>query len=195
MQGRRGWACCTRAALGAADTEAPLQEHGSLLPPVHPFQGPQPACTLPTGPVCLWRRRGHAPCPQRPCAGPHSPHAPCPQVLFVEAPWVFQPAWAIIQPLMRKYAALVGGAPAATAGAAACGSCVVAGEALGCRSPPCLCLCRAPAVKSVLCACTHSISSKLMPAVKSETVVVTASVVCSSLCQAPCGRHRHSHHL
>jgi len=29
------------------------------------------------------------------------------QVLFVDAPWVFQPAWAIIQPLMRKYAALV----------------------------------------------------------------------------------------
>ncbi|KAJ9519999.1 hypothetical protein QJQ45_014725 [Haematococcus lacustris] len=30
------------------------------------------------------------------------------QVLFVEAPWMFQPAWAAIQPLMRKYAALVG---------------------------------------------------------------------------------------
>ncbi|GFH29899.1 CRAL-TRIO domain-containing protein [Haematococcus lacustris] len=29
------------------------------------------------------------------------------QVLFVEAPWMFQPAWAAIQPLMRKYAALV----------------------------------------------------------------------------------------
>lgn len=29
------------------------------------------------------------------------------QVLFVDAPWVFQPAWAAIQPLMRKYAALV----------------------------------------------------------------------------------------
>lgn len=29
------------------------------------------------------------------------------QVLFVDAPWVFQPAWAVIKPLMRKYAALV----------------------------------------------------------------------------------------
>lgn len=29
------------------------------------------------------------------------------QVLFVDAPWVFQPAWAAIKPLMRKYAALV----------------------------------------------------------------------------------------
>jgi hypothetical protein len=29
------------------------------------------------------------------------------QVLFVDAPWVFQPAWQIIKPLMRKYAALV----------------------------------------------------------------------------------------
>ncbi|KAF5839314.1 CRAL-TRIO domain-containing protein [Dunaliella salina] len=29
------------------------------------------------------------------------------QVLFVDAPWAFKPAWAIIQPLMRKYAALV----------------------------------------------------------------------------------------
>jgi hypothetical protein len=32
----------------------------------------------------------------------------CTQVLFVEAPWVFQPAWQVIKPLMRKYAALVG---------------------------------------------------------------------------------------
>jgi hypothetical protein len=31
----------------------------------------------------------------------------CLQVLFVEAPWVFQPAWQVIKPLMRKYAALV----------------------------------------------------------------------------------------
>jgi len=29
------------------------------------------------------------------------------QVLFVEAPWVFNPAWQVIRPLMRKYAALV----------------------------------------------------------------------------------------
>ncbi|KAG2449598.1 hypothetical protein HYH02_005131 [Chlamydomonas schloesseri] len=29
------------------------------------------------------------------------------QVLFVEAPWVFFPAWEVIKPLMRKYAALV----------------------------------------------------------------------------------------
>jgi hypothetical protein len=29
------------------------------------------------------------------------------QVLFVDAPWVFQPAWQVIKPLMRKYAALV----------------------------------------------------------------------------------------
>lgn len=29
------------------------------------------------------------------------------QVLFVEAPWVFGPAWEVIRPLMRKYAALV----------------------------------------------------------------------------------------
>jgi len=29
------------------------------------------------------------------------------QVLLVDAPWVFQPAWAVIKPLMRKYAALV----------------------------------------------------------------------------------------
>lgn len=29
------------------------------------------------------------------------------QVLFVEAPWVFYPAWEVIKPLMRKYAALV----------------------------------------------------------------------------------------
>ncbi|GIL66802.1 hypothetical protein Vafri_20305 [Volvox africanus] len=29
------------------------------------------------------------------------------QVLFVEAPWVFFPAWEIIKPLMRKYASLV----------------------------------------------------------------------------------------
>lgn len=29
------------------------------------------------------------------------------QVLFVDAPWVFFPAWEVIKPLMRKYAALV----------------------------------------------------------------------------------------
>ncbi|KXZ47547.1 hypothetical protein GPECTOR_34g706 [Gonium pectorale] len=29
------------------------------------------------------------------------------QVLFVEAPWVFFPAWEVIKPLMRKYSALV----------------------------------------------------------------------------------------
>lgn len=29
------------------------------------------------------------------------------QVLFVEAPWVFLPAWEVIKPAMRKYAALV----------------------------------------------------------------------------------------
>ncbi|KAG1673571.1 hypothetical protein FOA52_003871 [Chlamydomonas sp. UWO 241] len=29
------------------------------------------------------------------------------QVLFVDAPWVFGPAWEVIRPLMRKYAALV----------------------------------------------------------------------------------------
>ena len=29
------------------------------------------------------------------------------QVLMVEAPWVFGPAWEVIRPLMRKYAALV----------------------------------------------------------------------------------------
>lgn len=29
------------------------------------------------------------------------------QVLLVEAPWVFGPAWELIKPLMRKYAALV----------------------------------------------------------------------------------------
>jgi hypothetical protein len=29
------------------------------------------------------------------------------QVLFVDAPWVFYPAWEVIRPLMRKYAALV----------------------------------------------------------------------------------------
>ena len=29
------------------------------------------------------------------------------QVLFVEAPWVFLPAWEVVKPLMRKYAALV----------------------------------------------------------------------------------------
>ncbi len=29
------------------------------------------------------------------------------QVLFVDAPWVFQPAWQVIKPLMRKYSALV----------------------------------------------------------------------------------------
>lgn len=26
---------------------------------------------------------------------------------MVDAPWVFQPAWEVIRPLMRKYAALV----------------------------------------------------------------------------------------
>ena len=31
------------------------------------------------------------------------------QVLLVEAPWVFGPAWEVIRPLMRKYAALVRG--------------------------------------------------------------------------------------
>lgn len=29
------------------------------------------------------------------------------QVLFVDAPWVFQPAWQVVKPLMRKYAKLV----------------------------------------------------------------------------------------
>jgi len=29
------------------------------------------------------------------------------QVLLVDAPWVFAPAWEVIRPLMRKYAALV----------------------------------------------------------------------------------------
>lgn len=29
------------------------------------------------------------------------------QVLMVDAPWVFQPAWQVIRPLLRKYAALV----------------------------------------------------------------------------------------
>ncbi len=29
------------------------------------------------------------------------------QVLLVEAPWVFRPAWEVIRPLLRKYAALV----------------------------------------------------------------------------------------
>jgi len=29
------------------------------------------------------------------------------QVLFVDAPWVFLPAWEVVKPLMRKYAALV----------------------------------------------------------------------------------------
>jgi hypothetical protein len=33
------------------------------------------------------------------------------QVLFVDAPWVFQPAWQVIKPLMRKYAALVSSGP------------------------------------------------------------------------------------
>ena len=31
------------------------------------------------------------------------------QVLLVDAPWVFGPAWEVIRPLMRKYAALVRG--------------------------------------------------------------------------------------
>lgn len=29
------------------------------------------------------------------------------QVLFVEAPWIFQPAWEVVKPWLRKYAALV----------------------------------------------------------------------------------------
>jgi len=29
------------------------------------------------------------------------------QVLLVDAPWIFQPAWAVIKPLLRKYSALV----------------------------------------------------------------------------------------
>lgn len=29
------------------------------------------------------------------------------QVLMVEAPWVFTPAWEVIKPLLRKYKALV----------------------------------------------------------------------------------------
>lgn len=29
------------------------------------------------------------------------------QVLMVDAPWVFQPPWQLIKPLLRKYAALV----------------------------------------------------------------------------------------
>ncbi|KAI8470161.1 MAG: CRAL-TRIO domain-containing protein [Monoraphidium minutum] len=29
------------------------------------------------------------------------------QVLMVDAPWIFQPSWAVIKPLLRKYAALV----------------------------------------------------------------------------------------
>jgi hypothetical protein len=29
------------------------------------------------------------------------------QVLFVDAPWIFKGPWAVIRPLMRKYAALV----------------------------------------------------------------------------------------
>ncbi len=32
------------------------------------------------------------------------------QVLFVDAPWVFYPAWEVIKPLMRKYKALVSAA-------------------------------------------------------------------------------------
>lgn len=32
------------------------------------------------------------------------------QVLFVDAPWVFYPAWEVIKPAMRKYAALVSSA-------------------------------------------------------------------------------------
>lgn len=33
------------------------------------------------------------------------------QVLFVDAPWVFYPAWEVIKPLMRKYKALVSATP------------------------------------------------------------------------------------
>lgn len=29
------------------------------------------------------------------------------QVLFVQAPWVFRPGWALVKPLLRKYAQLV----------------------------------------------------------------------------------------
>ncbi|KIZ00867.1 Phosphatidylinositol transfer protein CSR1 [Monoraphidium neglectum] len=29
------------------------------------------------------------------------------QVLMVDAPWIFQPSWAVIKPLLRKYSALV----------------------------------------------------------------------------------------
>jgi len=29
------------------------------------------------------------------------------QVLMVDAPWIFQPPWRLIKPLLRKYAALV----------------------------------------------------------------------------------------
>ena len=42
------------------------------------------------------------------------------QVLFVEAPWVFGPAWEVIRPLMRKYAALV------SVGLHICGQCATA---------------------------------------------------------------------
>ena len=29
------------------------------------------------------------------------------QVLFVDAPWIFQPSYALIKPMLQKYAALV----------------------------------------------------------------------------------------
>jgi hypothetical protein len=36
------------------------------------------------------------------------------QVLMVDAPWVFGPAWEVIRPAMRKYAALVRAQSSAT---------------------------------------------------------------------------------